>query len=133
MTDIGTLELIPAAEIRAVWPDVRDRIAGIAEACGEPWIADDVFHEILVGNAYLWGTADLGCFVVLMVEATAYSRDLRVWIASEETDARAAEYVPQLQAIASEAQCNRVIFDSPRRWERALPGVTVRYSYSFET
>ncbi|TKD50580.1 hypothetical protein [Sphingomonas baiyangensis] len=123
---------IAPAELRGVWQRIRPRVEAIATKQAEAWIADDVFAEILAGTAWLWATPDLGCFVVLQVAATAYDRALHVWIASEETDARAVDFMPQLQAIAREAQCSRVDFVSARRWERALPGLRVRRIYSFE-
>lgn len=130
---IGILTMIPAADVRAVWPSVRDRVSAIAAATGEGWVVEDVFHEIIVGNAFLWATEDLGCFVVLQIDQRPYQRSLFVWIASEETEARAADYVPQIQDIGRENGCQRVVFESPRRWDRALPGLTVRHIYSFGT
>lgn len=122
---------VPVAELRAVWPEIRDRVDAVARRTEEPWVSEDVFAEIIGGTAWLWGTHGMGCFVVLQVRETAYSRDLHVWIASEETDSRAADFVTQVKAIAREAACGRVTFNSPRRWQRALPGLRASYSYTF--
>ena len=130
--EAGTLAMIPQSDLRRVWPQVRDRMQAIADRDGEPWIAEDVYQEIIVGNAYLWATDDLGGFVVLVIRAAPYTRDLHIWIGCENTEANAAAYWPQLLAIASEAGCNRIMFESQRRWDRALPGLTARRIYSCE-
>lgn len=119
------------SDLRRIWPMIRERVAGIAVATGEPWIAEDVYAEIAAGTAWLWATDDLGCFIVIQIGVATYSRDLVVWVASEETDARAADFLPQVQVMARECGCTRVVFNSPRRWDRALPGLTVRHQYSF--
>ncbi len=132
MSDVGTLSIVLGGELRTVWPTIREQIEGIASTCSEPWIAEDVYHEILSGNAYLWMTEDRDAFVVLTVQAAPYTRDLHVWIASNQAEARAADYWPQLRAIAAGAKCNRLMFESPRRWERAVPALQVRFLYSDE-
>ncbi|AYJ85780.1 hypothetical protein D3Y57_07075 [Sphingomonas paeninsulae] len=133
MTVAAPLSHVPVAELRDVWPKIRDHVSWISERTSQPWIAEDVYHEILVGNAYLWMTPDRESFVVLQVQVAPYTRDLHVWLASNQAEANAAAYWPQLLAIGREALCNRVEFESPRRWERAVPGLTVRHLYSQAT
>ncbi|MCP3735618.1 hypothetical protein M9979_12115 [Sphingomonas sp. RP10(2022)] len=118
---------------RAAWPELRPRLAALVERTGEPWMPEDVFHLTTMGQATLWATPDLGCFIVTQIDEQPWGRSLVVWIASEVTDARALEYMDQVRSIARDAGCDRVTFTSPRRgWMRALPGVAVRYEYSFE-
>lgn len=133
MTAVGTLVLLDYAERRVVWPVLRPRLLAVAERTGEPWMPEDVFHLTAMGQAALWATEHLGCFVVTQIDEQPWGRSLVVWIASEETEARAADYMDQLRTIGQDSGCSRVTFSSPRRWERALPGLTVRHEYSFET
>ena len=93
---------------------------------------EDVFHEIMCRNAHLWALDDLSGFVVLHVHVSAYEKSLHVWICCNDSGNRIAQYFDQIKGIAAENECQRVTFDSPRRYERALPGLKVRYTYSAE-
>lgn len=115
-----------------MWQEIREHVAAIGAECSEPWIADDVFHELLVGNANLWALDDATGFVVLRVFATGYRRELHVWLAWNATDQTCRDYFPQLVGIAQANDCEGIHWESPRRWERALPGTKVRYSYSYD-
>lgn len=126
------LSIVSAGELRRFWPLVRDRIASLCAATNEPWLPEDVYHELLTGASHLWITPRADGFVVLSIMVAPYTRDLHVWIACNDTVARAAEFWPQLREIASAHSCNRLMFESPRRWERAIPGLTVRHIYSEE-
>lgn len=118
-------------ELRHVWPKVRPQLQALREEHGEPWLPEDVFHEILMGGTHLWTTPADDGFVVLQVLLTPYSKDLHVWIACNRTAARAADYWEQLKTIAADNDCNRLIFGSPRKgWERAMPHLRVRYVLS---
>lgn len=130
MTDAPELILVPAEDFRATWRSIRPRLEELAIDHEETWIAEDVFHEILTGNASLWATADLDGFVVLQVLTTPHSRDLHVWIASNETLAKAPDFWQQLRDIGSKAECRRITFESPRRgFQRTMPHLRVRYLY----
>lgn len=132
--DTTELEVVPIIGLRTVWPELRARVQGIIDRSGDPMLVEDVFAAILRGEAYLWTTPNLGCFVVLQVQVSSHgARDLHVWLASEETEHHAVDYMDQIRHIGREAQCDRVTFESPRKWGRALPGLTIRYLYSFET
>lgn len=131
MSDVGQLLPLDYEERRTAWPELRTRLAALAARTGEPWMSEDVFHLTTMGQATLWATDDLGCFIVTQIDEQPWGRSFVVWIASEETDARAIDYMEQVRLLAAEANCSRVTFSSPRRWERALPGLTVRREYSF--
>lgn len=132
MTDAGTLQLLDYEQRRAAWPELRPRLAALAARTGEPWMPEDVFHLTTMGHAAIWATDDLQAFIVTQIDEQPWGRTMVIWIGSEETDARASDYMDQLQAIATHQNCSRVTFTSPRRWQRALPGLKVRYEYSFE-
>jgi hypothetical protein len=119
-------------QLRGVWSVIRDRIDRIAIDLKQPWVSEDVFHEILSGNAHLWALADNSGFVVIRLFATAYERTLHVWICSNHSGPKIVDYLDQIKGIAAANDCERVTFESPRRYQRALPGVKATYSYSIE-
>lgn len=123
------LSMVTQAELRAVWPRLRARIDALGAR--EPWVAEDVFHEILVGNAYLWTTPDrTSGFVVLQVLAAPYEKALHVWIADNETAGRCGNYAEQLRAIARDNGCTRWCFETERlAFGRAIPGLQVRHLF----
>jgi hypothetical protein len=124
--------MIEPVAFRQAWLSVRDRVQEIADRDNEPWIAEDVFHELASASAFLWATEDLEAFVVLTIKTAPYTRDLHIWIGCENTEANAADYWPQLVEIARQHGCGRIMFESQRRWERALPNLTVRHVYEFQ-
>lgn len=131
--DVPELRRVEPDELRFAWHAIRDRVADLAAKSGSDWIADDVFHEILIGEGHLWVTPEYGGFVVLQIRASGYTRELYVWIACNETQARARDYWPQLMELARFNKCRRTIFDSTRRgFERHMPNLKVMYSYSEE-
>lgn len=133
MSDAPPLVIVNTDEVRKVWPHVRDRVVALAANHDEAWLAEDVYLELARGGSYLWTTPDLEGFVVIQIHSTPFERDLHVWIACNRTDAPAGEFIPQLKDIAAEAQCDRVTWESSRKgWERAIPGVSVRYSLSVQ-
>jgi hypothetical protein len=133
VSEPATLLPFDYAQRREAWPIIRARLAALAARTGEPWMPEDVFHLTTMGQAFLWASEDLSAFIVTQVDEQPWGRSMVIWIGSEETDARASDYMDQLRAIAAASNCSRVTFTSPRRWKRALPGLTVRYEYSFET
>lgn len=127
--------LVPVAvgDIASVWPSIRDRLQAMSARFKERWMPEHVFLECMNGSSYLWTTADLCGFVVLQILATPYARDLHVWIACNETDARAGDYLDQIKVIAAENGCTAITFESDRLgWLRELPEVRVRKHYSIE-
>jgi hypothetical protein len=125
------LEPIPVKAVRTVWPLIRSRLENLQTRFNETWVPEDIFHEILSGNAYLWTTPLAVGFVVLQIHSSPYERDLHVWIACNSTQAHAGEFMPQLVEIAADHQCNRVTWESGRKgWDRAVPSASVRYLYS---
>lgn len=128
MTD--PLVKVSPAELPDVWPKVRDRIEEIRSRFNEQWLPEHIFYEILQGGTHLWTTPDLRGFVVLQVLVSPYARDLHVWLAWNDTEARVADYFEQLKALAEENGCQNVTGESDRMgWLRAIPGIRVRQRY----
>lgn len=132
MTDVPFLMPMTAQQARDAWPSIKDRVAALSAAHGEAWMGEDVFHQLQCGNSHLWALDDLSGFVVLQVFVTSYERVLHVWICCNNSGNRMADYFDQIKGIAAENDCQRVTFESSRRYERALPGLKVRYLYSAE-
>lgn len=123
---------VPAENLRHVWRVIRDRVDSISTKQNQPWVADDVFHEILLGNSHLWALADNSGFVVLRLFVSAYERVLHVWICSNSSGQPIADYLDQIKGIAKANDATRVTFESPRRYQRALPGLQTTYCYSIK-
>lgn len=116
--------------VREAWPLVRDRIAAIARDCGEPWMPEDVFVQLMAANAYLWGTPDLSGFLILQVSAQPYGRELHCWIVSNQTGEPPSAYWDQLLEIAREQNCVAVTFENDRPgFQRAIPGLRRRFMW----
>lgn len=124
---------VPLAALRPTWAEIRPRVDELSTQASEPWVPEDVFHEILVGNAYLWAFPDCSGFVVLRILATGYTRDLFVWLGWKEGGDAAAALLPQMLEIARANDCNRITWESPREgFIRAIPRARRMYSYSVE-
>lgn len=124
---------VPADALRSTWAMIRARVDKLEALAGERWIAEDVFHELVVGNAHLWATADAGGFVVLRVFASAYGRDLFVWLCWNDGATPARLFIPQMRELAVANACDRVVWETPREgFDRLFPGVKRTNTYSFE-
>lgn len=122
---------VAAGKVADTWPSIRPMLERLRARFNERWLPEHVFMECVNGTSYLWTTPDLCGFVVLQVIATPYARDLHVWIACNETGARAGDYLSQIKAIAAENDCQSITFESDRiGWLRELPNVQVRKHYS---
>lgn len=131
--DVPTFVPVAPNELRGAWAIVKDRVARIASKLKEPWVPEDVFCELLTGNSSLYLADDNSGFVVLRVFATAYQRSLFVWICwNDAGENRCLDYLPQLMDIAVGNGCSKIDWESPRKWQRALPGVRTRFAYSIE-
>lgn len=131
MTDI--LTMTPPNRVREVWPMIRDRLHRVSTECDEPWMAEDVFGQLVTGNAFLWATQDFAGFLILQLAPQPYGRELHCWICCNATDEPPLAYWSQLQSIAADHKCCRITFENDRRgFQRAIPGLRVRYLYSAE-
>lgn len=132
MNEAPLLRPVEPLELRHAWAAIRDRVQALSDRFNEPWIAEDVFHELLTNNAHLWALEDLSGFLVLRLFATGYERALHVWICCNDSEPNIAAYLDQLKGIAEANDCSRVTFESPRRYHRALPGVRATFAYSID-
>lgn len=128
--------LIPPADLRRVWPTVRE---GLALMPAEDWIPEDVYHLIKTGDSALYmGHGDagyLGFFVLRrLVGEFDGSVSLHCWLAYNAGDAdvfMAAESM--VRQIAQQAGASRITFGSPRKgWGKRYPLVTATYSVPLE-
>jgi hypothetical protein len=131
MTD--RLTMVLPQDARAAWPHVRDQIAEIARACGERWIAEDVFFQLGAGGAYLWTLDDFSGFLVIQIVVEPYGRELHCWICYNKSGEPPIAYWDQLLEIAREQNCVAITFENDRKgFQRAIPGLQVRYLYRAE-
>lgn len=131
MTDQLTMTL--PQDVRRVWHNVRDQIASIADACSERWMAEDVFLMLATENAYLWATDDFTGFLIVQILVQPYGKELHCWICYNHSGEPPIAYWDQLLEIAREQQCCAVTFENDRKgFQRAIPGLRVRYSYRAE-
>lgn len=116
-------------ELQGVWPRIVDRLGSLAAQ--ESWGVLDVGRSLLSGQSQLWATASLSGFIVTYVIAEPWLRILYVWIACNSVFGKAADYVPQLRAIARRHDCATVEFETSRPgFARAIPEATARQIYS---
>ena len=131
-------ELVPLTieAARKYWPYAQPLIEALRVKCNERWQVTDVWDEIEDRTAVLCVAFDEqkepAGIIVYQVATTAYSRDLHLWIVCENSVARAADYWPQIRVIRDANRCNAITFESPRRWEKAVPSLKVRYLYREE-
>ena len=129
-----TLSLRPLGSnaIPMFWPAISVELDSVATRCKEQWRATNVLQAIGRGEATLCiaseDDAPIG-FVVYQIATTDFSRDLHIWIAGGGTLERMREFWPLIRDIARSHSCSAITLESPRRWQRALNFLEVRYLY----
>jgi hypothetical protein len=124
---------VPTERVREYWPQIRARVEELSQLPGEPWIAEDVYHELLLGGTHLFTTLDVRGFIVTQIRSNPYSRQMHVWLASNEGSDWTPEFFEQLKDIARANDCGSITFVSDRTgWKRALPGIRAQTLYSFD-
>lgn len=132
-SEADTLYPVAPDDLRGVWPDIRAAVQGIADKCEENWLPEDVFHELITGNASLWATPDRTGFAVLRLFSTAYSRDLFIWVAAiGDRPEGCAHYMPQFLEIARDNGCKRVTWESPRPYEKLFKHARTTTQYALD-
>lgn len=130
---VEQLTLTPPDGVRRVWPQIRDRIDAVRIACSEQWFTEDVFNALVGAQAFLWGTDDLSGFLIVQLPEQPFGRELHCWIVCNGTDEPPLAYWEQLREMAAECGCCRITFENDRKgFQRAIPGLRVRYLYSAE-
>lgn len=128
--------LIPPADLRRVWPKVRE---GLDLMPAEDWIPEDVFHLIKSGDSALYvghnESGYAGFFVLRrLVGEFDGSVALHCWLAHNVGDAdvfAAAE--SYIRDVARNMGAVRITFGSPRKgWGKRYPLVTATYSVPME-
>lgn len=129
-----TARIVPIDQLRVTWPRARQAIDDIRQRTDQPWLVEDVYAELLTGQALLLMRDDETAFAVVKRDAQQYSRGpvLLVWLAWSEqgsTDILAdQEWIRQL---ARELGCKQLAFESPRAgWERRAPALGWRAEHT---
>jgi hypothetical protein len=128
------LIFVPPNMVRQYWPQIRDRVAELAQLPGEEWFPEDVYHELMgQSGTYLFTTPDVRAFLITQILVSPYSRKLHVWIASNVGDGDRGDFFEQLKSIAAENNCDTITFVSDRAgWKRAFPGIRATTLYSYD-
>lgn len=130
-------ELVDRASLRTVWPAVEPFVSRALSKAPTDYISADVFAALLSGQATLYVTKSddgepTGCFVLRIIEQWAV-RELYVWIlAHENPDHGVIEYLDWLEGLAREAQCKRWACDSPRRFDKLVPGLKMTHYHFYK-
>lgn len=124
-------DLISPASLRAVWDDVR---AGLDKMPPEDWIAEDVYHAIMSGQAALYvGRCDqqFAGFVVLQRHVADYSGvvSCHIWLAFNDGGQEAYDAALGLyRQVAKQMGASRITFCSPRSgWAKRYRPVSTTY------
>lgn len=126
---MGRLVSVGGGELSAVWPQLRERVAGISS--GDGWLPEDVYCTLRAGGASLHlievDGVEVG-FLVLRVIPDFDGARLHLWLLHAESDIDVmAEFSDELDAMARAVQATRLTFSTTRRgWERVAP----RYAFT---
>lgn len=120
---MNTLEYIAPERLRAAWPIIKPGLETIKQR-GGTWIPEDVYHALRAGASSLYVAridGQYAGFLVLTLQQDYDGQQLFVWCCYAETEADpVALFVEDLRQIAQHAGAKRIVFGSPRRWDRRL-------------
>lgn len=114
----GKLRAVPVSEIASLWGKVRPELEKMARF-SDGWIPEDVYTLIVSGHAHLYvAESEWRGFCVLQVLPNYTGKRLHIWIAYGWD---IEEHAEEVMALAKQAGCRKVTFESPRRgwWKRA--------------
>lgn len=120
------LVLVPPADVRRQWPVVHPMVQAVRERCNSNWIPEDVYAALQSQMALLHIAHDddgdvCGCLVTQKKDDWGEPH-LFVWVCFHRHANRTiADYWPEVQKLAKALGFNRIRFESPREYARALP------------
>ena len=127
------LEPVAPNKLREHWPRVKEGLDEIQrKAPDSGWIAEDVYHAIRAGHAFLVLIADKG-FLVHQILAGDDGRGLLfIWIIHGDLIEVKAELESELEAFGRSINVARIRWGSPRRWDAFGWGKLIGYVYEVE-
>lgn len=140
MTFVPHLELLDAARIRLWWPTIREGVERASDYHLDGILPEDVFGALMAGNAGCYAGFHpenehvMEAFIICRKIESFGKAELLIWLAWHPgTIGLAKDYWPQIEDIASELGCSRITIESPRPYDRAIPGAILAYhTYHFE-
>jgi hypothetical protein len=127
------LDPIPPKGIHLIWPMLEGRLEQLMAESHDPEPLGVVHDDLMTGKATLLASEGAVSFVICRILSnTAGLCDLHAsWVWQGIAGRSAADFMPQVARWAAVHGCQRVVWESARRWERAVPGTTVSYRYSY--
>lgn len=119
----NSLVFVHPDDIHAYWPYVQPRLLKVRERSKARWIPEDVYASLKAKSSTLH-IAEVGDeyrgLVVLQPSKDFDGPVLWVWIAYSEGDDVVERFEPELTGYARQIHAKRLVFSSPRKWDRRL-------------
>lgn len=128
----GRYELVPPKDLRDIWPMLLEGLEDVRATNGEPWIAEDVYAQLINGRAWLYLCYYLDSpemFGFFIVEPTQfpfeYQQRLNVWIGwakEKHRGKRGRMGIESAKRIAEALNYNGVVFATSQTgpWVKGL-------------
>ena len=122
------LTFVGPGDTKGAWPFVRKGLEIVKAKTNAEWIPEDVYVHIRSGSASLFVATrwkrPVG-FVIVTMTVNPFTGDKTaiLWVCYTNERGVVDELLPQVEAMAWDAGCAVVSFQSPRRaWKRRLAG-----------
>jgi hypothetical protein len=119
------LEYISPADLNPSWEIVRDGLFKVCKRASDGWIPEDVYYACRQGTSTLhlvWKDDEYVGFVVLTPMHGYDCKKLMIWIGYNAGEKDAVEVAMEdIEELARKSGARKVLFGSPRNWERRLP------------
>jgi hypothetical protein len=80
---MSTPRIVPIDQLRATWPRARSAVDDIRQRTDQPWLVEDVYADLLSGQALLLMRDDESAIAVVKRDVRQYPQapTLLVWLA----------------------------------------------------
>jgi hypothetical protein len=131
---MSTPRIVPIDQLRATWPRARSAVDDIRQRTDQPWLVEDVYADLLSGQALLLMRDDESAIAVVKRDVRQYPQapTLLVWLAwSSPGSADILADQDWIRQLARELGCQQLAFESPRAgWERRAPALGWRAEHT---
>ena len=124
---------IQPQDLQSVWGYVKAGLVTIKQKTGEKWIPEDVYTAIKTGSAQLFTFPD--GFTVLQSLKDEFTNEpyLFIWAMFHGKHIDITEEIhSNLRQIAHNIGAKRIVFVSPRRWEKYSGAKVKSITYEIE-
>lgn len=125
-----TPQLVPAEELRKLWPTLEPMVEAVRARVHGRWIPADVYSFCVSGKAGLYVDYDelgqiTGCIVLRRFEDWGHTV-LSVWVCyNAHPEQTIVDYFPWLVQTAADMRCNIIEWSGRRGHNRLIDGVRV--------